>query len=327
MPRRLAKSAAGVDTETALRLMGWMLLSRAIEDRLHALYKQGRLKGRLISGRGQEAIPVGATAALLQEEVVCPVHRDLGAHLVKGTTAREVLLHYFGRAAGPSGGRDGDIHMGVWRNRVFPMVSHLPDSWPIAVGIAHASVIAGQHRATLALCGDGASSTGLWHESLNFASVFQTPNVFVIENNQYAYSTPTARQYRIERLADRAAAYVMPSEVVDGNDVLAVYLAVTKAAERARAGGGPTLIEAMTMRMDGHAVHDGAGYVPAEILAEWQTKDPIERLWSWLLSERVEVAVMEEARSNARQATDEAVEFAEAAEAPDPATLTVGVYA
>ena len=137
----------GIGLDRALYLFDTMVLSRAIEDRLHVLYRQGRLRGRLISGRGQEAIPVGATAALEQDEVVCPVHRDLGAHLVKGTTVETVMLHYFGRAAGPSGGRDGDIHMGEWDRRVFPMVSHLPDSWPVALGIAYASKHAGCPRA------------------------------------------------------------------------------------------------------------------------------------------------------------------------------------
>ena len=178
----------GLPVEVARQLLETMILSRCLEDRLHSLYLQSRIQGRLISGRGQEAIAVGAAAALEPDEVICPAHRDLGAHLQRGTPPLAVLLHYFRRQAGPSRGRDGDIHMAEWSRRVFPMVSHLPDSWPIAVGIALASRLSGRPRTVLALAGDGASSTGLWHESLNLAAVFKTPNVFVIENNQYAYS-------------------------------------------------------------------------------------------------------------------------------------------
>jgi TPP-dependent pyruvate/acetoin dehydrogenase alpha subunit len=219
------------------------------------------------------------------------------------------------------------MHFGEWERGVFPMVSHLPDSWPIAVGIAHAGTLEGRPRAVLAFCGDGATSTGLWHETLNFAAVFKTPNVFVIENNQYAYSTPTRRQYAIERLADRGAAYGIPAVQVDGNDALAVFEATTLAARRARAGEGPSLIEAMTMRIDGHAVHDGADYVPRELLEEWRRRDPIDRLRAELLEVGVAEAELDAVRASAVRIVDEAVDQAEAAAEPDPAGVTDGVFA
>lgn len=153
----------------------------------------------------------------------------------------------------------GNGHRGV-----FPMVSHLPDSWPVAVGAALAFKLRNEPRVALAFCGDGATSSGTWHEAINLASVFEVPVVFVIENNQYAYSTPTERQSRVKSVADRAAAYGMPGKQIDGNDVVDIYVEVQEAAERARAGGGPSLIEAVTMRMDGHAIHDGAQYVPKD---------------------------------------------------------------
>ncbi|HEV3167729.1 MAG TPA: thiamine pyrophosphate-dependent dehydrogenase E1 component subunit alpha [Isosphaeraceae bacterium] len=317
----------GLPVEVARRLLETMILSRCLEDRLHSLYLQSRIHGRLISGRGQEAIAVGAAAALAPDEVICPVHRDLGAHLQRGTPPLAVLLHYFRRQAGPSRGRDGDIHMAEWSRRVFPMVSHLPDSWPIAVGIALASRLSGRPRTVLAFAGDGASSTGLWHESLNLAAVFKTPNVFVIENNQYAYSTPTTKQFAIERLADRGAAYGIPSSTVDGNDVVAVYVAVQQAAERAREGGGPTLIEAMTMRMDGHAVHDPADYVPKKLLDEWIQRDPIERLINELVPGHFRPNELDDLRSRIQREIDAAVVQAESAALPDPADLMDGVYA
>jgi len=317
----------GLPVEVARNLLETMIKSRYLEDRLHSLYLQSRIQGRLISGRGQEAIAVGAAAALEPDEVICPVHRDLGSHLQRGTPPLAVLLHYFRRQAGPSRGRDGDIHMAEWSRRVFPMVSHLPDSWPIAVGIALASRLSGRPRAVLALSGDGASSAGLWHESLNLAAVFKTPNVFVIENNQYAYSTPTSKQFTIERLADRGAAYGIPSSTVDGNDVVAVYLAVQQAAERARSGDGPTLIEAMTMRMDGHAVHDPADYVPKKLLDEWRKRDPIDRLIAELVPGHLGANELNDLRSRIQREIDGAVVEAESAALPDPAELMDGVYA
>jgi pyruvate dehydrogenase E1 component alpha subunit len=314
-------------SDLAVSLLETMIRARALEDRLNILYKQSRIRGRLTSGRGQEAISVGATAALDLDEVICPVHRDLGAHLRRGTEPLSILLHYFGRAAGLSAGRDGDIHMGEWSRRVFPMISHLPDSWPIAVGIGMTSRLAGTPKAVLAFCGDGATSTGLWHESLNLASVFQTPNVFVVENNQFAYSTPTARQFRVARIAERAAAYGMPGVTVDGNDVLAVYEATREAVERARKGGGPTLIEALTMRIDGHAVHDPADYVPLALLEEWRAKDPIERLAAALTDDLMSAEEIEAMWKRAREEMTNAADVAEAEALPDPSRLLEGVYA
>jgi TPP-dependent pyruvate/acetoin dehydrogenase alpha subunit len=305
-----------------------MVLSRVIEDRLHAMFKQGRLRGRLVSGRGQEAIPVGAAAATDERDVICPVHRDLGAHLVRGTTPEEVLLHYVGRSGSPSNGRDGDIHMGVWHRGVFPMISHLPDSWPIALGLGLARMWDRSGGVVVAFCGDGATSTGAWHETMNAAGVWQTPTVFVVENNQYAYSTPTARQYAVASIADRASAYGMPGEVVDGNDVEAVHASVSEAVARARAGGGPSLIEAVTMRMDGHAVHDPADYVPVELLDQWRARDPIE-LQQRRLIERdgLAAAVIDDLWRDAQRHVEEAVAAALAAPDIDAASICEGVFA
>lgn len=317
----------GIPFDVAEAMMTQMCRSRALEDRLHVLHRQGRLRGRLLSGRGQEAIPVGAALALEPDDRVAPLHRDLGVHLVRGTTYRTVLLHYFGKAAGPARGRDGDIHFGEWSRGVLPMVSHLPDSFPVALGFALAARLRGLPRIALAICGDGATSTGLWHETLNLASVLQAPIVFLIENNQYAYSTPVDRQYRIERLSDRAAAYAMPGCTVDGNDAIAVYRAVAEAALRARGGGGPTLLEAVTMRMDGHAVHDDASYVPPEVLDMWRARDPIERLARELQGHGFTAARLAEIRARADDEIMAAIQEVEAAADPDPASAAAGVYA
>ncbi len=311
--------------EEMLRLM---VLSRAVENKLNRLFLQGRVRGRLISGRGQEAIPVGAATCVDARDLLCPAHRDLGAHLARGTTPEEVFLQYLWRVGGPSQGRDGDVHFGVWQKGVLPMISQLPDSWPIAVGLALAKQREGTGGVVLAFCGDGATSTGTWHESVNLASVWQVPVVLIVENNQYAYSTPNSLQFRVASLAERAAAYGIPGVRVDGNDVAAVYEVVGRAVAAARAGAGPTLIEAVTMRMDGHAIHDPAQYVPRELLEHWRRRDPIE-----LFAARLEGAgllhagALEDLRRRAEAEVERAYEVAQTAPEPDPATLEDGVFA
>ncbi|HTW99991.1 MAG TPA: thiamine pyrophosphate-dependent enzyme, partial [Acidimicrobiales bacterium] len=225
-------------------------------------------------------------------------------------------------------GRDGDIHFGMWSKGVLPMISQLPDSWPIAVGLALAKQREGAGGVVLAFCGDGATSTGTWHESVNLAAVWQVPAVLIVENNQYAYSTPNALQFRVLTLAERAAAYGIPGRRVDGNDVAAVHAEVARAVAAARAGGGPTLIEALTMRMDGHAIHDPARYVPRELLEHWRRRDPIE-----LFAARLEVAgllaagALEELRRVAEGEAEEAYEIAAASSEPSAADLERGVFA
>jgi TPP-dependent pyruvate/acetoin dehydrogenase alpha subunit len=325
--RPVPPSAEAIDVERGLELLRWMTLSRALEDELHRLHARGRLRGRLISGRGQEAIPVGATATLRAGDVVAPVHRDLGAHLVKGTSVLTVVRHYFGRVTGPSGGRDGDIHMGEWHRGVFPMVSHLPDSWPVIGGVALGFQLGGEDRVALAFCGDGATSTGAWHEAVNFAAVLSLPVVFVIEENGYAYSTPPERQYRAARLVDRAPGYGIPGVEVDGNDVGAVHAATADAVDRARCGGGPTLIEAHTFRIDGHAVHDGAEYVPAAQRAAWTDRDPIERQRELLRRAGVDQDALDDLRAACVAEVVAAVAQAEAEPEPSPADAVDRVYA
>lgn len=321
------KERANLDTETGVELYRWMALSRAIEDKLHIMKRQGGLPGRLVTGRGQEAIPVGAALALAPHDIVCPLHRDLGANLVKGITPEEFLRSYLWKTGHPSEGRDSDVHIGDIARGIYPMISHLPDSWPVALGFGMASTYLGLDRVTLAFCGDGATSTGAWHETLNMSGLFRTPNVWVIENNKYAYSTPLSKQYPIKSLAARAAAYGMPGMEVDGNDAVAVHEAVKEAVARARAGGGPTLIEAHTMRIEGHAVHDDASYVPKELIAEWKERDPIRLLAERLAMAGVDPARLAEIDAANKADVEAAVAAAEAAPAPDPAGMEDEVYA
>lgn len=324
---RSPSSVSNLDIEVGLELLRWMDLSRAIEDKLHIMKRQGRLPGRLVTGRGQEAIPVGAAHALQPHDIVCPLHRDLGANLVKGITPEEFVRSYLWKTGHPSEGRDSDVHIGDIRRGIYPMISHLPDSWPVALGFGMASTHLNLDRVTLAFCGDGATSTGAWHETLNMSGLFKTPTVWVIENNKYAYSTPLAKQYAAPSLASRGAAYGMPGVEVDGNDAFAVYETAKEAVERARRGGGPTLIEAHTMRVEGHAVHDSADYVPPALIAEWKARDPISSLRERLLRAGTAAAALDDIAEQNRRLVEGAVAAAEAAPSPDPSGMEDDVYA
>jgi TPP-dependent pyruvate/acetoin dehydrogenase alpha subunit len=292
-----------------------MLTHRAIEERGLSLYKQGKVPGSFYDGRGQEATCVGATFALGPDDPVCPLIRDLGAHLVKGTPPSAVLGHYLGRAGGVGRGRDGNVHMGDAQRGVVGMVSMLPDMMAVAVGMAWAFKLRGERRCALSLFGDGATSVGDWHEAMNLAGLQRVPAIFVLEHNGYAYSTPSSRQFVVDPL-ERAAVYGIRGVAVDGNDVEAVFEVTREARERALAGEGPTLIAAATMRMHGHGAHDDASYVPPELFEHWAARDPIERQRERLRSLGVDVeAIAAQVRAEVDAASREALAMAE----PPPA--------
>jgi pyruvate dehydrogenase E1 component alpha subunit len=317
-----------LDRARLIELYRYMLLTRRVEEVGHTLYKQGRIPGSFYTGRGNEAASVGVAAALEPDDIAIPLHRNLGVHLVRGTEPWRILANYLGRAEGPSRGRDGNIHLGDLDRGQITIVSHLPAMAPVAVGCALAFRIRGEARVAVAWFGDGSSARGDIHEAMNLAAVRRLPVVFVCDNNQFAYSTPAHFQYGCERLADRAAAYAFEGVQVDGTDVLAVHREATAAIERARNGGGPTLIESVTLRMEGHAVHDDAFYVPRELLKAWAESDPLERYRSWLRSE-VGLADDEEAalREEISREVADAVRRAEASPFPDAADVAADVYA
>jgi pyruvate dehydrogenase E1 component alpha subunit len=257
------------------------------------------------------------------------MHRDLGAYLVRGMTPQRMMAQIFGRATGVSGGRDANLHgCGDLSLGIMGFISHLPQSMPVTVGAAMAFALRGEPRVAMTFFGDGSSSEGLSHEALNWAAVFNVPVVFICENNQYAYSTPLARQMRVADIADRAAGYGFPGVIVDGNDFFAVHQATVAAVARARAGGGPSLIECKTMRMRGHAIHDNRAYVPRALLDEWTARDPVMRFEA-ALRERglLDDARLAELQARITAEIDDAQSFAENSPYPDPATLAVGVYA
>ena len=315
--------------EQKLDVFYWMALTRIFDEEVLAYWKQGKGVGGAFSQRGHEAISVGAGYALEKDDVVAPMHRDLGCYLVRGMSPRRIFANLLGRATGVTRGRDANLHgMGDLSLGIIGFVSHLPMSMPVTVGVAVSFQYRDEPRVALTFTGDGASSTGAWHESLNLAAVYNAPAVFIVENNQYAYSTPLHQQTKVKNIADRAAGYGMPGVVIDGNDVEQVYATVKEAVERARQGGGPTLIEAKTMRMLGHAIHDGAEYVPRELLAEWEAKDPVQRFAQRLLEGGLATEEeLEAIRQRAREEVLDAIAYAEASPWPDPATVEDGVYA
>jgi TPP-dependent pyruvate/acetoin dehydrogenase alpha subunit len=305
-----------------------MVLTRGIEERGHALYKQGKIPGSFYTGRGNEAASIGVATAMGPDDVGIPLHRNVGVHLVRGIESWRVLANYLGRSDGPSRGRDGNIHLGDLERGTISIVSHLPAMLPVAVGCALAFRIRGEERVAVAWFGDGSSARGDTHEAMNFAGIRQLPVVFICDNNQFAYSTPTHLEYACEQIADRAAAYGFEGVTVDGTDVLAVYREATRAIEKAREGGGPTLVECVTLRMEGHAAHDDASYVPKEMLVEWAKHDPVEKYRAWLRQHAAfgaeeDQSVQEEVANLLRAA----VRQAEASPLPDGSTVTDGVYA
>jgi TPP-dependent pyruvate/acetoin dehydrogenase alpha subunit len=260
-----------------MELYRLMRLNRSLEERLVHLYRQGKVVGGLYRSLGQEATSVGSAAALEKGDVLGPLIRNLGAVLVMGYTPKEILLQHLGRAASPSGGKEGNLHFGRPERGVVSSISMLGALVPVMAGIALAARMQRKRTVAMTYIGDGGTSTGAFHEGLNFAGVQKLPLVVIAENNGWAYSTPFRRQTAAKSLADRAAAYGIPGLSVDGNDVVAVYDAARTAVERARSGGGPTLVEARTYRMRGHAEHDGQAYVPREELENWARQDPIDR--------------------------------------------------
>ncbi len=310
------------------RLLYYLTLMREIENRIELkLYRQGKILGGCYTGRGQEAIPVGSAILAEKDDWLCPTHRDMGAFLVRGMEPRRIFAQYLGRAAGPTRGRDGNMHMGDLELHLLPIISSIGASVPVAGGIALSFKYRGLPNVVFSYFGDGATSRGDWHEGVNFAAVQKLPVIYLCNNNQYAYSTPLDKQMAVANVADRAAGYGIPAEIVDGNDVIAVHEATRRALAHARSGHGPYLIECKTFRMTGHSAHDGADYVARSLFEEWSKKDPILMLQKYIVERNWATEVdFKQLHARILAEVDEAVEWAEQSPLPDPATLLDGVY-
>jgi pyruvate dehydrogenase E1 component alpha subunit/2-oxoisovalerate dehydrogenase E1 component alpha subunit len=271
-----------------LDLYYYMRLNRAVEDTMVKLFRQNKIVGGLYSSLGQEAISVGSAYALEKKDWLAPMIRNIGALLVKGVPPRDVFMQHMAKYDSPTKGKDGTSHFGDLDNlHIVSPISMLGDLIPVMAGVAIAGRYLGQKIVAMTWIGDGGSSTGVFHEGLNFAATQKAPFVLILENNLWAYSTPVRRQVPLENLADRAKAYGIHSYIVDGNDVVAMYKTAKESVDRARAGEGPILIEAKTFRRLGHAQHDPAEYVPKEMRAYWEARDPILLYEKFLMSEKL----------------------------------------
>ena len=314
--------------EKHLDLYYYMRLNRAVEDTMTKLFRQNKIVGGLYSSLGQEAVSVGTAYALEKKDWLAPMIRNIGALLVKGVPPRDIFTQHMAKYASPTLGKDGTSHFGDLENlHIVSPISMLGDLIPVMTGVAIGGRYLGQKIVTMTWIGDGGSSTGVFHEGLNFAAVQKAPLVLVLENNQWAYSTPVRRQVPLENLADRGKAYGISSYIVDGNDAVAVYKTAKEAVDRCRAGEGPILIEAKTMRMRGHAQHDPAEYVPKEMRAFWEARDPIARYEKLLMSEKLlDAKGKAEIEKKLDALLQEERKFAEESPLPPPELAAQGVY-
>ncbi len=318
----------GLKRAELLEMHRLLILNRRLEEKLSALYRQGQIVGGLYSSLGQESISVGSAFALRPDDLLAPMIRNIGALLVRGVSPRDLFLQFLARYDGPTHGKDGTLHFGnVEKKALIGPISHLGALIPVMAGAALAARMRGEDRVALTYIGDGGTSTGYFHEGLNQAAVLKLPLILIVENNGYAYSTPTSRQFAVDSLAERGPAYGCAGESVDGTDILAVYAATRRAVERGRRGEGPTLLECRAMRMRGHAEHDDMRYVPKRLLDAWRERDPIGRFEAFLVEEgHARRAELQAVSAALEPALDRAAAEALASPLPPPEEALKGVY-
>lgn len=310
-----------------LNLYYFMRFNRALEDRLIALYRQSIITATVFSSRGQEATSVGSAYALKPGDFVSPITRNLGTMLVRGIPPRDIFTQYMGKATSPTKGKERIHYFGDMNKGVVASLSVLGDMIPVMAGIALALRQRGETAIALTYIGEGASATGDFHEGMNLSAVMDLPLVLIIENNRYAYSTPAERAAAIPDFAMRARSYGIPGEIVDGNDVVAVYQATAAAAQRARMGEGPSIIEAKTMRMHGHSDADNPWYVSKEEFEEWQKRDPIDRFERKLRGEGIlNDAIARDLEDRMHEQIERDLEYAMQSPFPNPEVAIEGVY-
>jgi len=311
-----------------LELYYWMRLTRSLEERLVNLYRQTKVVGGLFRSLGQEADAVGSAYALERSDVLSPLIRNLGSMLVKGATPVEILKQYMAKGDSPTRGRELNIHFGDTARGFIGQISPLGDMVPVMAGVTLSFKMRRDPRVGLVYVGDGATSTGAFHEGINFAAVQRCPLVVVVENNGYAYSTPTRKQTLAAQFIDKAIGYGIAAEQADGNDVIATYAATRRAVDRARRGDGVTLVEVITYRRKGHAEHDNQSYVPAGEIDRWEREnDPITRYLARLRSEGVTDDALAAIDARVAREIDEATDLAEQSGVPEALDALVGVYA
>jgi 2-oxoisovalerate dehydrogenase E1 component len=272
--------------EQLIRLYQRILKPRVIEERMLKLLRQGRVS-KWFSGMGQEAISVGVTAALQEDEYVCPLHRNLGVFTTRDCDLQQLFEQFQGKQNGFSQGRERSFHFGTNEHHIVGMISHLGPQLCVGDGIALASKLKKEKKITVAFTGDGGTSEGDFHEACNIAAVWDLPVIILIENNGYGLSTPTNEQFRCAQLADRAVGYGMKGLTIDGNNILEVYHTIQSLAAEMRENPHPVLLECMTFRMRGHEEASGVKYVPKELFEIWEKKDPVMNYENWLIDEGI----------------------------------------
>jgi TPP-dependent pyruvate/acetoin dehydrogenase alpha subunit len=321
---------ASLSREQKLELYYYMRLTRSLEERLVNLYRQTKVVGGLFRSLGQEADAVGSAYALDRSkgDILSPLIRNLGSMLVQGARPNEIIKQYMAKGDSPTRGRELNIHYGDLVRGFIGQISHLGDMVPVMAGVTLSFKMRKEDRVGLVYVGDGATSTGAFHEGINFAAVQRCPLVVIVENNGYAYSTPLARQTAAKQLVDKAIGYGIAGEQADGNDVIATYEVTKRAVDRARSGGGVTLIELMTYRRKGHAEHDNQSYVPAGEIDRWAAEnDPVDRYVKRLSDEGFDAAELSKIDERVKDEIDRATDEAEASPMPDPTDALVGIYA
>jgi TPP-dependent pyruvate/acetoin dehydrogenase alpha subunit len=318
-----------LDKKQCIEIYRWMILNRKMETALENLYKQGKVVGGVYFGLGQEACSCASAYALHEDEWLGPMIRNQGSLLVRGFSARDIMMQYMAKAGSPTKGRDASSHFGdIEKRNVVAPISTLGDLIPVLAGVALGARLQGRNIAVMTYIGDGGQSTGVTYEGLNFAAVQDLGLVLFVENNLWGYSTPADMQFRVQDLAERAIAYGVPGVIVDGTDACQIYDAAHEACERARRGEGPTLIEAKMMRMKGHAIHDAAEYVPKPLFEYWRKRDPIARFENYLVSVKKWLSPQgnQELIADVERELEADRDFAVASPMPEPETAAGGVY-
>jgi TPP-dependent pyruvate/acetoin dehydrogenase alpha subunit len=328
--RSPAPGSDALSRESRLELYYYMRLTRSLEERLVNLYRQTKVIGGLFRSLGQEADAVGSAYALDRSkgDILSPLIRNLGSMLVQGAKPAEIIRQYMAKGDSPTRGRELNVHYGDLVRGFIGQISHLGDMVPVMAGVTLTFKMRKEPRVGLVYVGDGATSTGAFHEGINFAAVQRCPLVVVAENNGYAYSTPISKQTAAKQLVDKALGYGVYGDTADGNDVIETYEVTKRAVDRARAGGGVTLIELTTYRRKGHAEHDNQSYVPEGEIEQWASaNDPIDRYLKRLQGEGVSDAEIEAIDAGIIREIDRATDEAEASPMPEPSDALVGVYA
>ncbi len=307
------------DPEQLVGMYRTMFLIRRFEETVNELYMEGRIPSTLHLYIGQEAVATGVCANLRSGDYVLSTHRPHGHSLAKGVAPQAIMAELFGKSTGTCKGKGGSMHVGDIEVGVLPAMAIVGANVPIAAGTALAAKMQKTGGVTACFFGDGAANEGAWHEGLNAAAIWDLPVVFVCENNLYAASTPFSKSFKIQNVADRHSAYGIPGAIVDGNDVMAVYQTAKEAVERARSGGGPTLIECLTYRQCGHSRSDPRTYRTSEEEAEWKQRDPLPRFQKWLTEQgKAYAGALSSVEQDVEQTIKAAIAFAEASPEPDP---------